>query len=345
MRFTNIITTYAIGLILCLFSFQVQAWGPISHQTFNCLALHPTMDVGACITSVAGGTFGFGSDAPDMFGFGAFNITDDPQYLCKNLTYVHDPVFAGFMVQLALNQSASSSSTSTSISTSEFDTPNSTFDAVSFSQAFAGHIMGDLVGFNAQGGVLCSKEASQCNAAGILYMPEWGYMAALDAFFFHTYNMSQYYKEMPVPNSKTLGPDGARFISQASYLYSQTTPSFAPVSPEAVLQCASYWRGNMQYVYDRAMFYDSSAQNQQFLMSELEFFLPKHATHASSQVAGKLADASSYILAQAACASATVEYFMKNIQLPGADPLQTVKQAVAFVSHQYMNGGCMGQQS
>jgi hypothetical protein len=121
-----------LGGALALIAGGASAWGPLSHMTFNCQAFFPSLTVAECLQQNP--TFGVASDIPDTFGFGAFNITDDADYLCKNLTYVHDPVFGGEMTLLAMDERRRGVA------------GNGSFDAMALAVAFTGHIMGDLVG-------------------------------------------------------------------------------------------------------------------------------------------------------------------------------------------------------
>ncbi len=149
VRFLSVFVPLVVGLLALAGSGF--AWGPLSHGTFNCLGLHPEMGVAQCLQEPSQAAFAVGSDMPDAFGFGNFNITTSGQVnLCEGLTYVPDPNFGGEMILLALKKAGGRTSAA-----------QGDFDYVGFAKAFVSHIVGDLVGFYGNGGVLCTKQASK----------------------------------------------------------------------------------------------------------------------------------------------------------------------------------------
>ncbi len=147
-RFLSVFVPVVVVCLLAL-SESAHAWGPLSHATFNCLGIHPELSVAQCLQEPSQAAFVVGSDMPDAFGFGNFNITSPGVVnLCQGLTYVHDPFFGGEMILLALKKAGGKRSAVDG------------FDYVGFSKAFVSHIIGDLVGFNGKGGVLCTKQVS-----------------------------------------------------------------------------------------------------------------------------------------------------------------------------------------
>jgi len=285
-------------------------WGPISHATFNCLGMGET-DVASCIAKRASGVFAASSDMPDAFGFGAFNITRSPDsgYLCGGLTYVHDPVFAGHQILLAQNYTGS-------------------WPALEYATAFAGHIMGDFVGFSAAG-VLCTSEASECNGREIRYMPEWGYMAAIDAYYFHVHGLAAVFEDLPVTSKELFPIEAVEFIADATAAYNTINPSFGKVSPDAVRQCTEYWAPNMQYVYDRANFYSKSKENVAFLIQELEFFKPSYIN-----------DITKSLESQQNCSAKAVAFFMSQLLDHGETPENTVSLVSKYIQGLFANGEC-----
>ncbi len=53
-------------------------------------------------------------------------------------------------------------------------------------------------------------KANRCDALGILYIPEWGYMGALDAYFYSKHNLTA--SDLAVPSDETLGPLAYQFV-------------------------------------------------------------------------------------------------------------------------------------
>ena len=205
------------------------AWGPLSHGVMNCGGIFPGKSVGDCLQQPRQVSFLIGSDMPDVFAFSEFNIsTSSSQWGCHNLSYVHDPIFGGEQLLLALNYSGE-------------------FDAVNFSKAFVGHVIGDLVGFNPAGGILCSTKSGGCSNADILYVPEWGYMAALDALFYVNFSLDA----TQLSTSSSLTEDAFQFMADSTQAYHHMDPSFQAVDVVAIKECATYWAGNMEYVYQR----------------------------------------------------------------------------------------------
>ncbi len=198
---------------------------------------------------------------------------------------------------------------------------------MAFSKGFVGHIMGDLVGF-AKRGVLCTRESGGCTADDILYMPEWGYMSDLDTFYFLANNMTS--PDLPTPGDDTMGQEAYEFIAQSSVEYAKTTPSFAPVTAAQVKDCADNWRGNMQYIYDRAAFVGTNQNSRVALMDEISWFSP-------GQVAAELMPL--WLEKQANCSTAAVQAHYKAL-LATRDPQKAVAAAAQAVNSLYAQGSC-----
>eukprot|EP00053_Salpingoeca_punica_P008511 m.76338 g.76338 ORF g.76338 m.76338 type:complete len:356 (+) comp14631_c0_seq1:122-1189(+) len=249
---------------------QVQAWGPVAHAVFNCLALYPDLDVADCVAGnsplPAYGVLAASSDLPDAFGFGAFNVGTQPDGLCLNLTYVHDPVFGGNMITKVAGSRA-------------FDPTKPLDPKEAMARGFLGHIVGDLVGFHPGGGILCTAQAGGCTRDTVLYMPLWGYMAALDAALWVQYGLT---------GLAVVGADMASFGAFDFLASSSQTQGggFAPFSSAEAETCATFWSNNAAYVAHRATYISSSELAYDALSEELAWFLPNQtaaATHAATR--------------------------------------------------------------
>ena len=238
------------------------AWGPVAHAVFTCKGLYPEMPVADCVAGTsaltANGVLAAASDLPDAFGFGAFNVDAQGSGLCLNLTYVHDPVFGGTMINLLAGSTP-------------FDATVPLPPQLAMARGFLGHIAGDLVGFNPTGGILCTNQSGGCTRNTILYMPEWSYMTALDAALWIRHDLHS----LPVLGADMSSYDAFNFLSNASHLYAQSTPSFPTFSADEAKACATFWSGNAAFVGRRAEFVATTASAQMALDDEIQWFMPK----------------------------------------------------------------------
>jgi len=286
-----------VGLLLIMLCSGALGWGPVSHGSFNCGALK--LDVKDCLYSKP--SLAVGSAFPDAFYFGNFNISGTE---CQNLGYVHDLVFAGHLLNFALNFSTLTD-----------------FSPIDFARGFAGHIVGDMVGFSPSGGILCGNDT--CTPYGQIWMPEWGYMSAIDAYFFIMFDLAADKLHLPDESEFT---EAWSFFSQATQKYHEVKASFMPLSSQQIAKCASFWSNNMKYDYSRGEMYATN-NALLFLMNEIKFFAPHPEV-----------DISSYLTAQAECSSVAVKEYMEFIA--EYSPEEAATKIATYVESLYAANKC-----
>lgn len=207
-----------------------------------------------------------GSDIPDALAFGRFNLSaeDDPNWLCSHLSYVHDAKFGQFMVE---NTNSSMSG----------------FDELAFAKGFLGHVLGDLIGFyrdSSHSGILCTDITGGCTPTGVLYVPLWDLMSALDAFYLLQANAN--FTKLPLPDNTNFGAAAYTYLARMSTLYNQVDPTFKPVTASAVQQCVDFWRLNVNWVYQKSGLYSTASHGKLLLQDVLKFYVGPYSKNIES---------------------------------------------------------------
>jgi len=182
-------------------------------------------------------------DLPDAFFFGA-GFTTGGQ--CKpELAQLHNPTFAGYMVQAA----------------------GSNQTLLDFALGFGSHVMSDLAGF----------ETLYLSPLGAVHwLPVWQLMEAQDVVVAKGWSSSspfsstiaQLVEQASAPISQPL----AEFVARVSKLAAPALPSLPVVSASDVLACSKAWSAGLRRITANALrtesscaewdllFYDSGAQ-------------------------------------------------------------------------------------
>lgn len=244
MRSESRISILSALIMFFLFFPFVLSWGPISHSVFNCAQKRD------CFADPTNVPLVLASDMPDAMAFGPFNIVGDnsPNYLCKNVAFLHDLGFGAHMMQTATNQAEKL-----------------------FGEGFMGHVMGDFVGFfpstnSIKGGILCGQHVGPCNQ-GINYLPLWNLMADVDAYWFNKMGLSV--AQLHTVGTTVPGQDFLGFMANASKTYEGFTQS---VDRETIAQCVGFWNSNQQWVNDRAAFVNATVARQDYMHQEIAFY-------------------------------------------------------------------------
>ena len=251
-----------ISLFIVLLSLPPSShgWGPLSHSIIACTSVAGT-DTSDCVQRGSGGYVSVGAQMPDAFAFGSFTLDPTSAYTCRDLVAVHDLSFAGFMI-LQANQS-------------------SWPFASAFSRAFASHMIADYVGLFPSLGVLSSPyTVAALPGASPVWIPEWGYMADIDARLAIAYGVQITGENGTSALPIVFGPYPAAqpyvaFLAQAIAQYQKLVPSFPLVSEETVSQCAQFWNPTVEYVFSRSAFMRASPE---YLGAELLFYHPSSAS-------------------------------------------------------------------
>eukprot|EP01108_Squamamoeba_japonica_P000967 TRINITY_DN1371_c0_g1_i1.p1 TRINITY_DN1371_c0_g1~~TRINITY_DN1371_c0_g1_i1.p1 ORF type:complete len:255 (-),score=48.16 TRINITY_DN1371_c0_g1_i1:32-796(-) len=251
---------------------------------------------------------------PDALAFGRFNLSGSPGngYQCTELSYLHSASFGIFMLQRTMTESFS-------------------FDARGFAIGFAGHVFGDFIGFfskllnNHRRGLLCAQHVGECKA-DILYLPLWSLMADMDAYFAMTNNIVA----STLPDVSGIGQESYDFIASSSKLYNaQIDSSFKPVQASAVEQCVNFWRGNQQWVYQRAKLFTENALMREALLNEIQFFSTFNAT----------TELSSFAAQQVNCAATLINSALQ-LAATKTSPLVVQQKALQQAVQLYSQGDC-----
>jgi len=242
------------------------------------------------------------SDLPDALAFGKFNMSASASNnLCTDLSYLHSASFGAFMVVAAQQLNSS--------------------QIANFAIGFMGHVLGDMVGFFNNSGILCAKHVGACNQ-NILYIPLWTLMLDIDAMV-----LARFPSVTPafLPTVGLVDPAAVQFLAHQSHLYnSQIDSSFAPTTAAAVNQCIQFWQANQKFVHDLA--HRKQSTHWAELQDELLFFTG-------------LKNTSSLLTAQTRCGGRVVARALADIaQCMG--PLQVQSDAAHFTAQLYAQGVC-----
>ena len=300
------------------------AWGPIAHSTFNCQgsASWTGIDPSTCMAATTALSPSFatlvGSDFADALAFGKFNISGQASrgYLCEDLSYMHSAAFGIFMFQAAKAHATGALNQA---------------QAMSFAQAFFGHVLCDAVGFYPisgfnRGGILCSAESGGCSPTQVQYLPLWSFMADLDLVFATANGID---KPTQLPDVSGLGKAAYSWVADMSTRFNKVDASFKPVTSEAVEQCINFWKFDQRWVYKRAELFMSSTATKKAIAEEISFFLG-----AQTKV-----DVIEYLAQQTLCASTVIENAISEA-LNGTEPAQVQAHAIATVKEMYNKGLC-----
>jgi len=160
-------------------------------------------------------TLYIGSDLPDALGFG------NEQAVTKCRTdagLLHDPIFSGYLYNAAKSLQA------------DLD-----FDAIHLALGFAGHIIGDTVGFGA-GGYLGDN-------VDVNYVAIWPFMSAIDTFIFQQQDSMGPYSNRCSSSAPIwqLSPSSAMFVANVTSIYHGVNSNFPVFSQQDILDCTDHW--------------------------------------------------------------------------------------------------------
>eukprot|EP00162_Nutomonas_longa_P022674 comp5897_c0_seq1/m.5538 comp5897_c0_seq1/g.5538 ORF comp5897_c0_seq1/g.5538 comp5897_c0_seq1/m.5538 type:complete len:141 (+) comp5897_c0_seq1:1-423(+) len=128
-----------------------------------------------------------------------------------------------------------------------------------------------------------------------------------------------------------MGQAAYEWIAYVSREYNKLVPTFGSFSAVAVQQCADYWSGNMQYVYNKGQFIASGgSQAFQYLLGELNWFRPASTNSTNIE---------DYLLAQATCSSMAITNHF-NVLLKTQDFKAAVTSTIKYVATLYAQGIC-----
>jgi hypothetical protein len=199
------VSTFVVAAVAALAASAV-AWGPATHYYTTCRAFAPTESECALNRGGKHGALLSGTEMPDAFFFGAYVVGGD----CSGLVPLHSLVFAGYLLQTALNR--------TSVSAAERKA------GVELAKGFGAHVAMDAAGFF-PGGYL--KKSSN-------WIATWPLMTAVDAYVVQQkLNATAAVVPRNVPN---LTAYQSELISAAASKFNVT------VSAAQVWKCAAQWQ-------------------------------------------------------------------------------------------------------
>lgn len=202
----------ALGVLVLVLVLQMvgssMGWCPVSHYTFVCegSGLQKGAEPCICQGGIDPNLF-IGSELPDAFAGGAFFSED----LCPtSAPALHDGIFAGHMLQLAISQNQSAS-------------------ILALAQGFASHAVADYAGFL---------------PTGLLYTPlptDWltmfPFMLTVDAYLLQNFSATC----TPNLTVGALSEEGASFIANATAYYNTINSQFPVLNTTQVLSCTDRW--------------------------------------------------------------------------------------------------------
>eukprot|EP00656_Telonema_subtile_P000126 TRINITY_DN10058_c0_g1_i1.p1 TRINITY_DN10058_c0_g1~~TRINITY_DN10058_c0_g1_i1.p1 ORF type:complete len:310 (-),score=35.85 TRINITY_DN10058_c0_g1_i1:196-1005(-) len=153
-----------------------------------------------------------GSEMPDAFFFGSFATGSS----CTQFRPLHDVVFAGVQLQLALKTPVSSD-----------------FNATEFALGYGSHIVGDVAGF-APGGYLGNGHLPQSSTLTQDWLSIWPFMSAVDSYVAHNRSMSP--RDLPA-----LSAPGGAFMEAAVAAYQKVVPGAASLAAAQAVKCSQEW--------------------------------------------------------------------------------------------------------
>ena len=271
------------------------AWGPVFHYLVACGAAGSA----DCMHDGSGVNLMSGAELPDagFFGFAPFLMGSS----CPaNAVAIHDPLFAGFMLQLA---------------------GNSNTEVSQFAKGFGSHTISDVVGFAFPEGYFMANPAVLVNN-NIDWLYTWPLMINIDSALWSTMaNSSQ-----PTVPTKPISAAVAAFVANATQQYSKVIKDFPVLSAAALTNCSIAWQQHLNSVIGRV-----AAVPQSAALSLLNVYDPYHSSTPAASMAA--------LQKQLSCALKGVQTWLGAIQ-GGAAPLAAAQQAMGVIESDYEAGHC-----
>jgi hypothetical protein len=277
------------------------AWGPMFHYLSAC----STTSDANCLCSGQYDDLLVGSFAPDAFFFGGspFIIAS----ACPaNVSAIHDPVFAGYLVNWAPQYSTTS------------------FNASAFALGFGTHVVADAVGFGFPRGYFMADPAVLVNQM-IDWLYTWPLMVAIDSAVV-TSNFTCGKASLPSHGFSTAA---ATFIAESSVRYAAMKAGFPVVDATTVQTCGSIWQTHVSSVAARNFGTPASAS-----LETLVVYDPYGSQNS--------AEAQAALIMQETCAVHAISVWQQALA-SGAAPGDAVAATGAALAQLYDKGVCSPQ--
>lgn len=301
------------------------AWGPVTHYSFACSSVYSHEPWEQCVAAassaapprhaaaspVSARSLLIGSSTPDAFFFGAqpFMIASDCP---SSAPALHDPVFAAYLVQWAIDGTVGGSSGS--------------FDAVAFAKGFGSHVMSDMVGFAFKDGYFMANPVALVND-NIDWLYTWPLMLAVDAYYFTNTSLGS--SPDPLPQG-AMSPEAAEMLVRAIERYHALNPAAPLLSLREVTACNDVWSEHLAAVFASTRRTSSATAGSLVLAYDpYRGSLVEEATHA--------------VELQRACAVNAVKYWLNEVApTNGAptDPQKAFLSTMSFIRSMYATGTC-----
>jgi hypothetical protein len=300
------------ALLLVVLASRAVAWGPLFHYRAAC-------SVPASVAANTTALF-LGADSPDAFYFGASPFLAGAAPACTpDLARLHDPLFAGFQLQLALKEAAAAAR--------EAALYGDSFDAVSFAAGFGSHCLSDMVGFDFPRGYFNAKPAALVGAA-VDWLYTWPLMVAVDAAVVTNFSTCRP-GDGPLPTmlpSGGISAAGAAFMARATAAYRVQNPAFPAVNASTLAACSAGWAQHVQSVTAVALSTPAAAARAVAVVYD-----PYGSTTEQEALAA--------LAMQADCSAAAVSVWQSAI-VAGQSPTQAAEAAYAETAQLYKSGQC-----
>lgn len=276
------------ALLLILSICSVNGWGPVAHRWFSILAKQPTS----------------GSDVPDgLAGFMSATFSYAPfAKECPSQETLHDPIMSATLWQWALSNPT---------------TPKSYTD---FLSSYTAHMIGDLIGFHANGGYLTQNNTQwQFSGGYVNWVLLWPKMQYIDAFLLAERFSNMTLGHLPYFDDKW----ASRFAADLNQYYNGS------YSSSMLKNCANAWidvQNTLFIYYGRAL----SARAQ--YVAPLTFW----DNDSSSSFASSIL----HLDANAACAANAIALYYQSIAIDKMDPKTAYGSLSAIVDQWFSNGKC-----
>lgn len=270
-------------VLLLVFVALVHGWGPVSHITFVDRGLGQ------------GNAVPWAADMPDgFFGFMSPGFSYAPYAgACPNDELFHDPVFAATIFLKEHNKNKNSASPSA---------------YEKFLASYMSHMIGDMVGFNVEGGYLAT------NISAVNWTTMWLKMQAIDAFL---QNTTTPVRSIPNVDETIMKQFASDVASMSNLTYSAST----------LITCANGWL---------------SVQNS-LLQLYLAFPQPPGALLAALDVRPNVTPQQTIasLVRAVSCASRAVQTFYLALTVTKQSPKAAYDSTTTFVSQLMQQGQCL----